>query len=135
MTPGFARSICNSARMAPFMSPTFTTGSSAITKCRSTIRAATASAAAAGPGNNRQKPALAETLALPRDVKGLVAELGSANLARRMLAMNYLADSIGQPAVAPLKKVLSRSTNWFQKAHALWVLHRLNALDEKAVAA
>ncbi len=90
---------------------------------------------AAGPGNNRQKSGLAETLASPRDVNGLVAELGSANLARRMLAMNHLADSVGQPAVAPLKKVLNKSTNWFQKAHALWVLYRLNALDEKALVA
>ncbi|MBA4146969.1 MAG: c-type cytochrome [Verrucomicrobia bacterium] len=73
-------------------------------------------------------------LALPRDLKGLVAELGHPNITRRLLAMNELSDSFGSRAITPLKKVLSaKKGKESDKIHAAWVLHRLNALDEKTL--
>lgn len=76
----------------------------------------------------------ATATALPADVKGLVSELGNPNLTRRLLAMNELTDTHGASAIAPLKKVLgAKKAPSFQKIHAAWILHRLNALEEKAV--
>ena len=70
--------------------------------------------------------------ALPKDAKGLVAELASSNVTRRMLAMNELVDNHGKEAIKTVESTLkSGRANSFQKAHALWVLHRLGALDEK----
>ncbi|MEO5802579.1 MAG: PVC-type heme-binding CxxCH protein, partial [Verrucomicrobiota bacterium] len=69
-----------------------------------------------------------------RDTKFLISELASANITRRMLAMNELTDRIGKPAISPLQKILRSSTNSFQKAHALWALQRLGGLDEKILA-
>lgn len=72
------------------------------------------------------------SLALPIDVKKLIAELGNANITRRMLAMNELVDRVGQPVVQPVTKMMrNKKSNAFQKIHGLWILHRLNALDEK----
>ncbi len=67
---------------------------------------------------------------LTEGVEGLVAELGSVNITRRMLAMNSLADDIGPSAIEPLKKIFNTHTSPFQKAHGLWILHRLGSLDE-----
>jgi putative heme-binding domain-containing protein len=75
-------------------------------------------------------------LALPTSPEGLVSELANPNLTRRMLAMNELADRIGKPAITPLRRLLgSKNSGAVQKAHALWVLHRLAALDEKTLVA
>src|SRR6266850_283714 len=41
---------------------------------------------------------------LPEHLDGLIAELGSPNLTRRMLAMNEICDRFGQAAVQPLKR-------------------------------
>ncbi len=73
-------------------------------------------------------------LALSDGVDGLIAELGNPNITRRMLAMNTLVDKIGQPVIEPLRKTLQTAANPFQKAHGLWVLHRLGSLDEKTLA-
>jgi len=74
-------------------------------------------------------------LKLPTNVKGLIAELGNSNITRRMLAMNWLVDEIGKPAIKPIQKMMrDKKTNAFQKAHGLWILHRLGALDEKILA-
>jgi putative heme-binding domain-containing protein len=63
--------------------------------------------------------------------EALIAELANSNITRRMLAMNQLVDRIGQPAVAPLKKLLAGSkATGFQKIQGLWVLQRLGGLDE-----
>jgi len=70
-------------------------------------------------------------LALQSGVDGLIAELGNPNITRRMLAMNSLVDNAGPAAVEPLKKALENGASTFQKAHGLWVLHRLGSLDEK----
>ena len=74
--------------------------------------------------------------ALPTDVNGLITELGNPNLIRRMFAMNELVDRIGQPAVASVEKMMrDKNSSANQKAHGLWVLHRLGALDLKILTA
>jgi putative heme-binding domain-containing protein len=66
----------------------------------------------------------------------LLQELGDSNITRRMLAMNYLVDVTGSSAIDPVKKMMrDKKSNPFQKMHGLWVLHRLGALDEKALSA
>jgi len=85
-------------------------------------------------GNNSRDSK--EPLALPNDVKGLITELGNPNITRRMLAMNKLVDEIGKPAVDPVKKIFrDKKTSVFQKVHGLWILQRLDALDEKILTA
>ncbi len=65
-------------------------------------------------------------------VKELIREMESANIVRRMMAMNQLVDRIGEPAIAPVKKMMrDKKASPLQKAHGLWVLHRLGGLDEK----
>jgi putative heme-binding domain-containing protein len=62
---------------------------------------------------------------------GIFEELKSHNLVRRQLAMNYLIDEIGAASIAPAKALIStkNSSDWQQRTHALWLLHRLSALD------
>ncbi|MGI8965271.1 MAG: hypothetical protein ACR2H1_04185, partial [Limisphaerales bacterium] len=80
-------------------------------------------------------PAL-QSLALPADVKGIVAELGDVNITRRMFAMNWLVDEIGKPSIKPVQKMMrDKKSNSFQKIHGLWILHRLGELDEKILSA
>jgi HEAT repeat protein len=64
----------------------------------------------------------------------LIDRLGDSNLAVRTLATNELVDRVGEPAVAPLRGLLSaRSSSPSQRAHGLWVLERLQALDDRLV--
>ena len=63
-----------------------------------------------------------------------MAELASPNLTRRLLAMNHLVDSIGRPAREPALRTLATSPDAHARLHALWVLHRLNALDARSLA-
>ena len=65
--------------------------------------------------------------ALPADLKGLVKELASPSLPRRMLAMNTIADNFGKAAVKELQAVATARANPGQHVHALWLLHRLAA--------
>lgn len=65
----------------------------------------------------------------------LVAEMGSANLTRRMLAMNELIDRVGKPAIKPVKEKLNDRSHPIQWMHGLWVLQRLGGLDEKTLTA
>ena len=75
---------------------------------------------------------LSKSLELPSELNALIAELGNPNISRRMLAMNAIADNIGEPAIVPLQKLLhDKKANSFQKVHALWLLHRLGGLEEK----
>lgn len=79
------------------------------------------------PGQEKFTPA--------KNISALVAELGNANITRRMLAMNELVDNVGKPAIKPLEKVLkNKKSNLFQKAHSLWTLQRLGALEAKVLA-
>jgi putative heme-binding domain-containing protein len=69
------------------------------------------------------------TLTLPDSMTGLIAELGNANLTRRMLAMNQLTDGFAPAAVGPLQAAYSSpSATPLQKIHILWSLSRLGHL-------
>lgn len=56
---------------------------------------------------------------------GLIEELASASEARRMLAMNELADRFGKGAESALQGAFDKPVNHFQRVHALWLLARL----------
>lgn len=66
--------------------------------------------------------------ALAQDVPGLVAELGSPNLTRRLAAMAELEDRFAAEAKGPVRAAFARPSNAFQAAHALWMLQRLGDL-------
>jgi hypothetical protein len=73
---------------------------------------------------------------LPVDsAEALVKELGSTNPTRRMLAINELCDRHAAKAAGLAKAALQSPANSFQQAFALWLLHRVNALDEAQVLA
>ncbi len=80
-------------------------------------------------GNNpsgKQTP-----LALPTKINDLITELGNANINRRMLAMNDLADRVGKDAIKPLQKMMkNKKSSSSQKIHGMWALQRLGGLDE-----
>ena len=64
----------------------------------------------------------------------LIDRLADTNLTVRTLATNELVDRIGQAAVAPLVELLSSDKSTAtQRAHGLWVLQRLGALDDKLI--
>ena len=119
-------------------SPTFTTASSAITKCRSIIRAATASEGRIWRivyrGDSQSPPAVTDLT--KASVAELIAALGQANLTVRMLATSQLTDRIGKLAIEPVSAKLHADANATQKVHGLWVLWRMGALpDDLLVAA
>ncbi|RIW18678.1 dehydrogenase [Algoriphagus lacus] len=65
----------------------------------------------------------------------LLKGLGSSTFSQRMMASNRLVDYQGKEAVAPLKSLIKDSkASSHQKAHALWVLKRLNALSFEELA-
>jgi putative heme-binding domain-containing protein len=77
-----------------------------------------------GPGGAaRLRP-----IALTNDLDGLIRELGSPNISRRMLAMNAIADRFGAAAIGALTKAATEPTNPLQLVHALWLLHRFGNL-------
>jgi len=67
-------------------------------------------------------------LALPDNLEGLIAEMASPNLPRRMLAMNAISDRFSKSAVAKLEAALGGAANEFQQVHILWLLQRLDAV-------
>ncbi|MEO6183053.1 MAG: PVC-type heme-binding CxxCH protein, partial [Verrucomicrobiota bacterium] len=74
-----------------------------------------------------QNPKLRDDKASAAD---LIKELGNANITRRMLATSELTDRIGASAIKPLEKTFFKSTNSFQKLHAMWALQRLGSKNE-----
>ena len=63
-------------------------------------------------------------------VNELLEALDRDNQFVRMTAADQLADRIGQPAVQPVSELLrDRSVSSQKYVHALWILHRLNALN------
>ncbi|PYJ54969.1 MAG: hypothetical protein DME24_25570, partial [Verrucomicrobia bacterium] len=63
---------------------------------------------------------------LPNALDDLIAELGSPNLTRRMLAMNEICDRFGEKALKELENYQSfRSDNVYQIVHELWTIFRL----------
>ena len=81
-------------------------------------------------------------VALPQDfdlskanAASLINQLGSPNLTVRMQAMNQLVDRLGQSAVTPIKRMMrAKNSQPTQRAHGLWVLQRLAALDQETLA-
>jgi len=67
------------------------------------------------------------TPALALDLPGLVGELASPSLGRRLLASADLQDRFGGRAVPVLEETLKTPANPFQRVHALWLLQRLGA--------
>jgi putative heme-binding domain-containing protein len=64
----------------------------------------------------------------------LVGLLAHANLSVRTLATHEIVDRIGQPAVAPLVKLLNdKQASSFGKIHALWALERLGGLEPAVI--
>lgn len=68
------------------------------------------------------------------DVSTLIEHLNHDNLAIRFAAANQLVDRIGFDAVTPLSALLNdsrTSARWF--VHALWTLHRLDAVKPEVI--
>jgi putative heme-binding domain-containing protein len=85
---------------------------------------------------------------LPEDLKGLVSELGSPNMTRRMLAMNTIADvhgkafarqslkapwleSKGKQALVQDAATYERSAEVLRYVHSLWLRERLGVLKDQ----
>ncbi len=79
-------------------------------------------------------------VALPGTLDGLIAEMGSPNLTRRLLAMNDIQDRFGAGSIPALRKTLSglrghssaadATTEAWQHVHTLWLLERLGVLSD-----
>jgi putative heme-binding domain-containing protein len=68
------------------------------------------------------------------DVTQLLTEFRSANLPRRMLAMNELIDRHASAALPQLQTVLNkRDAAPTEIVHSLWALHRLDSLDQETL--
>lgn len=64
----------------------------------------------------------------------LLAGFGHSNLKVRLKIANEIVERMGQEAVDPIKNLLDAPDLDAQRyVHALWVLHRLDALDEQAI--
>ncbi len=71
--------------------------------------------------------------ALAQDLDGLVGELGSPNLPRRLMAMAEIEDRFRDAAAKPVRAALRRATGAdsaavLTRVHALWMLQRLGSL-------
>lgn len=64
----------------------------------------------------------------------LIERLGDLNLTVRTLATHELVDRLGEAAIEPVRAMLRGRSTGFQRAHGLWVLERLGALDDDLVA-
>src|SRR5258706_4918188 len=84
--------------------------------------------------DGKQIPAPVPDLSVA-DVKTLIDCLAKPNIALRMLAADQIADRIGPTASTALQIAVEKPVNADQKVHALWLLHRLNSLDDPLIAA
>ncbi|MEW6304014.1 MAG: PVC-type heme-binding CxxCH protein [Verrucomicrobiota bacterium] len=81
----------------------------------------------------RAKPTEAPDLSR-RSLASLINELDAPNLPLRLLAMNEIADRFGTEARGRLQSLVERkSGDAIPKAHALWLLQRLGAVDEQMI--
>jgi putative heme-binding domain-containing protein len=69
--------------------------------------------------------------AIANDLDGMIKELASGSLARRMLAMNAIDDRFGKSAAPKLRAKWENLENEFQQLHILWLLHRLDGMESK----
>ncbi len=103
-------------------------------------------AAGVSPADSAGKTAAAclRSIALPNDLDGLIGELGSPNLTRRMLAMNTICDRFGNDAVQSVTRAIrtafaygappeKHATRANQIVHLLWALNRLGGIDEDMI--
>ena len=81
--------------------------------------------------------AKAREAALPGDLTGLLEELASPSLTRRLLAQHSIVDRFGTNAVAQLRLIAqgvydfsNREAKIHAQVHALWALLNLNQLDD-----
>ncbi len=74
-------------------------------------------------------------LALADDLDGLIKEMASPSLARRMLAMNTIGDRFGKSAVPKVAAAMNNLANDAHQVHVLWLLQRLDALKPADLAA
>jgi putative heme-binding domain-containing protein len=65
----------------------------------------------------------------------LIDDLAHPNLSVRTLATNQLVERGGLEVLEAVRAVLRPACSPFQRVHGLWVLHRLNALDEATLLA
>lgn len=65
----------------------------------------------------------------------LISELGHSNITRRMLVANYLVDSSDHKTGKRIRRQWNQGEfkNWKQRVQALWILHRLNLLNENII--
>ena len=84
--------------------------------------------------DGKQNPARVPDLSVA-DVKTLIECLAKPNLTLRMLAADQIADRIGPTAATALQIAIDKPVNADQKVHCLWLLHRLNSLDDPLIAA
>ncbi len=69
--------------------------------------------------------------ALAQDLDGLIAELGSPNLTRRLGAMAEIEDRFGRNVVMKVEAMLDEPKSPLQFVHGLWLLDRLNGDGRK----
>ena len=61
----------------------------------------------------------------------IIAQLGHPNITRRMLATHYLSDEASPKLGKRIRKLWNNGelSNWKQRVHSLWVMHRLGILN------
>ncbi len=68
-------------------------------------------------------------VALPGDLAGLIDELGSPNLTRRLMAMSEIQDRFGASSIGAMKQRLPQVSDSRHALHLSWMLNRLGALE------
>jgi len=67
-------------------------------------------------------------------LKQLWTKLADPNLAVRLPATHEIVDRFGTTAVQPVRDCMIAPNGSYQRVHGLWVLHRLDALDDELTA-
>ena len=83
-----------------------------------------------GPGRSSRGHGLPDFSQM--DHAHIIAELGHANITRRMLATHYAVDSEDEQLVRHIRRLLKRGDleNWKQRVHALWIAERSSLLND-----
>ena len=81
----------------------------------------------------KSRPASTITDLTRATIDELVEDLGHANLAVRTRAANQLVERADKASLATLATLVLKEGNPWRRVHALWVLHRLAALDESTL--
>ncbi|MBT4276730.1 MAG: dehydrogenase, partial [Verrucomicrobia bacterium] len=83
-----------------------------------------------GPGRSSRGHGLPDFSQM--DHAHIIAELGHANITRRMLATHYAVDSEDEQLIRRIRRLLNRGDleNWKQRVHALWVTERSGLMND-----